>query len=337
VLNVAAVYFLRAYSWGVRNVDPADPLRFNPHSDQEYVSREYRFRINANRFGRRDAEWTEAQIADPSGIVVIGDSMVLGYGVEAPHTLPAQLAQELARRNNARMVFNFGMPGDVSLPQYQALLAKADSIGIAARTIVLCLTVGNDFSDKLMAIRSTHIPLAGVFSTSHEQSRNSLSFAQVVQRSFVSSSFGAGVMLKAVDLCARLGIPLRYSASTYIFKRTFTEEEHSRFYDVLGVLDSIIADARGRQLVVVIVPTKFQVENYAQLTSSVFDAQAPNARIAAYCRQRGIPCVDMLPALRTANRSARIYFPFDRHFTPEGNACAARVIADYLLSTPAVR
>lgn len=61
--------------------------------------------------------------------------------------------------------------------------------------------------------------------------------------------------------------------------------------------------------------------------------EAFDANFVAYLNKRSIPAIDITPALRQAAVAPkRLYYWLDIHWTPEGNAAAARAVADYLVS-----
>lgn len=144
----------------VVDVDWDHPVRFLPGSRHTYRSAEFTFHVAMNRFGRRDDEWSAEVVADPRSLLVIGDSFVLGNGVEAPDTIPSRLEARLAETGDRREVMNFGMPGGAP-PQYRLLLEDALREGFAARTVVVGIFLGNDFyPDVLQPFRRAE-PAAG--------------------------------------------------------------------------------------------------------------------------------------------------------------------------------
>jgi len=96
-------------------------------------------------------------------------------------------------------------------------------------------------------------------------------------------------------------------------------------------------------LLVVIAPMGAQVEpvpaEYAAQVGARFfgggkriEYLGYQQRVSAYCRSKGIPYLDLLPAFRAANPSGRrwLYLPRDQHWTVAGHALAAGEIARYL-------
>ena len=105
--------------------------------------------MKANRFGRRDHEWTESMLRDPRNILFIGDSMVAGNAVADEATISTQIESRSAESGMAREVFNFEIPGGQP-PDYVELMDIALAHGIRAETVIVGLFVGNDFYPSVL-------------------------------------------------------------------------------------------------------------------------------------------------------------------------------------------
>ena len=307
----------------VHDVDWDQPLRFLPGSRSTYQTSEFDVTMAFNRYGRRDAEWSEETVADPRGILVIGDSFVLGNAVEEQETIPARIEASLAERGDAREVLNFGIPGR-GPPEYARLLELALREGFGARAVVVGLFVGNDF-DPIV-----YEPQVRPAADPPPAPAGSALLRWLRMR--------AGQSTRAVGLALTLGrwlgLSLYDSGGSYVFLREQTPEQRELFARVLAEVARMqeLATAHGRRLYVVLIPNRLQVENGEELTGRIYDAAAPDSRILAWCRERGLPCLDLLPPLAAefARGGGPLYYPIDRHFTPRGYALAADRILEFL-------
>lgn len=82
--------------------------------------------------------------------------------------------------------------------------------------------------------------------------------------------------------------------------------------------------ARGTEFLLVIIPT----HDYAAGSPA---ALTPFTMVAGACQADGIPCLDLLPALRAAGEP--VHYRMDQHLNAAGHRVAARAIADRLLAT----
>jgi hypothetical protein len=317
---------------GVYDVDWDNPLRYIPGAQHTYTSSEFSFTVKFNRYGRRDIEWSAETIADPRSILLIGDSFVLGNSVEAPDTMPARMEGRLAERGDPREVLNFGMPGGAP-PNYARLLESAIDEGFRARTVVVSIFVGNDFYPEVLQ-PSQRPPRAPASPT---PSRLPASALVAWLKSRVAQS--ARLMGLVFTAGQWLGLSFYDTAGSYIFLRKQTPEQAALFERILDEIGRMndLAASDGRRLYAVVIPNRLQVENGDELTGAIYDASAPHQRILAWCKARGIRCLDLLPALVAADREGGpLYYPIDRHFNPRGYAFAADRIVDFLAAQGAV-
>jgi lysophospholipase L1-like esterase len=331
VLEIAArtwVDFDAQAPIGVLDVDWDQPLRFLPGSRRTYRTSEFSFTVAFNRYGRRDAEWSADAIADPRSILLIGDSFALGNAVEEPDTIPARIEARLAERGTPTEVMNFGMPGGAP-PLYAQLLDASLREGFGAGTIVVALFVGNDFYPGVFE------PLRPTPMHPPEPSGSALF-------RWLRIRVGQSPTLVGLALTAGrwLGVTVYDSGGSYIFLREQTSEQRRLFERILGEIARMrdVARNHGRRLYVVLIPNKLQVENGDDLTGPIYDASLPNRRILAWCEEREIACLDLLPDLVEEFRAKRepLYYPIDRHFNPRGYAFAADRILEFLSARGAI-
>lgn len=95
------------------------------------------------------------------------------------------------------------------------------------------------------------------------------------------------------------------------------------------------ADRLGERLIVMVIPDELQVNDalFQRLTGgrSGYDRDYPQNRIAEFCRSRDVDCLDLLPALREAQRSQRTYHRRDTHWNANGNRVAGERLAERLI------
>jgi hypothetical protein len=100
-----------------------------------------------------------------------------------------------------------------------------------------------------------------------------------------------------------------------------------------------LGEQKGFKTAVAIAPAAFQVydadwddllrEN--KLKADDWSSDLPNAVLAANAGMVGAPMLDLLPTLREAAPAAdRLYYPYDKHWTPAGHAVAARELERFL-------
>lgn len=120
-------------------------------------------------------------------------------------------------------------------------------------------------------------------------------------------------------------------------------EQSYRRLELLMRLLAARVTADGGRLVVLVIPTKLQVEpedergavsraaRLLQLVDEdlVYDGQA-YARVLDLARRSGLPTIDPLDALRHAATCRRLYYRRDWHLNPDGNRALAAALDEAL-------
>jgi hypothetical protein len=323
----------KEHTHGLYEAQP-DQMHLKPNTEGTYKTPEFEFRAASNRFGRRDWEWNDAVMLDSCGIVFVGDSFVFGYGVDDQDTVPTLLEKELEKGGRKAEVFNFGLGG--GLPEYRKLVSEAIGMSIQAKTILVGIFLGNDFSDTPV-YQTAKSP-----DSASQISSNSLRLSASAFYRFLKLRISSSPVLTAMAFRASkwLGLDLYPSSAAYIFLREWSKDQATFFYSLLDITIDIqrIAKEHQRELVFVIFPNKVQVENAADLTSAVYEAALPDQRILKFCAAHGLSCLDLLPVLSSAYERDHqaLYFPVDRHMNSYGNRLAAEAIWKFLRASSAL-
>jgi hypothetical protein len=106
-----------------------------------------------------------------------------------------------------------------------------------------------------------------------------------------------------------------------------------------GLLSALVAAAGATPVAFVLIPDEFQVEDrlweeVAARSPAPLARDLPQTWILAWCAARGVPCLDLLPALRAlpVDRDGRrhAYHLQDTHFNARGSRCAGEALAAFL-------
>ncbi len=110
--------------------------------------------------------------------------------------------------------------------------------------------------------------------------------------------------------------------------------------NVFRVIDAIrsTAEENGARFVMVIHPDETQVNDGLrqemitsfQLNEADYDLDLPQKVLRAYCAERKIPCLDLLPIFRSEGKDAELYALRDSHYNPAGQKLAAASISEFL-------
>lgn len=272
-------------------------------------------RLNAEGFF--DDEFTVERTPGVRRIVALADSFGPGIVPLAQNFLT--LVDEGLDATTPTEVYNFGVPA--INPGDYLYLWNTDAVRYAPDLVLVCVFVGNDFD-----VRKSRSLLHA----------DALMSVTVVKRLLASKGGergrGAGASEPiAMTETAFLDVE---RARARICEREPSRKTRRRYESTLDVLAQM-HDAIGDKLRIVVIPDEFQV-NDALWQSIVgdradrFDRDRPQRVLADFFGARGVPCLDLLPALRAAEAGGRTYAPRDTHWNARGNRVAADAIVAWL-------
>jgi lysophospholipase L1-like esterase len=294
-----------------------------PGAHIRYARSEFDHVIEINSLGLRDGEVSVEKPVGVFRILLLGDSYVEGKQVASEDLFSERLEEQLAKDRPERRweVVNAGVSGygtadEVKFFELYGRQLRPD-------LVILAFTMGNDIRDNLTSpfFRWRHGRLVEV--KVPPLSRGERLAARVKElltsrfhlvqflRDRVHELEGRGERTAAEELQAHRERLLAPSA----------QPEIDRAWALTtALLDRLRHDVArtGAALMIVVIPFRAQVEE----ASPVFDE--PQQRLARWARQRSVPLVDLLPALR--REGARTYYRIDAHFDARGHQVAAREI-----------
>lgn len=313
-------------------------------------------RINSRGYRGREYRW---DAATGFRILGLGDSFAFGFGVEEGATYLARMERALTDRHVE--VINAGLAG--MGPDNEARLLTADGPGLRPDLVLVAFFVGNDPMDALTGTTRTELrdgapaipegflerwyrPLRPGVLLPQPLARSSgglglpIPFKDSLRRHSHAYRFVTGRVgrLLAASQAARAGPPPPtefnpFQQEAFCLRRYPPEFDlaWTRAKAALGEMKAW-CDGHGSRLVLVVIPTEAQVDPQRweavrqrfRLKDEDFDLEKPQAILAAFASENGIPFIDLLPALRAARATGGpLYFRTDIHWTPRGHAVAA--------------
>ena len=308
-----------------------------PNSSGIIVTRDFEspYKVDENGF-RNTGNWP-----DEADIVVIGDSLVFGYGVDADQAWPQLLSQQTGTD-----VLNLGLIG--ASPQQYRRIYEAFARPLKPAVVVVGFFARNDFWDADMyaswessGVGGNYLEWRGFGRPTAEQYDDPLyrTFYAVRKRSYVLALIKLGRdalsgkrTATPTELTTATGSKMLLHGDDYTLKTLLSEPGSETFELVISELLQIRDAARddGSRLVVLLQPAKEEVYREAE------NAPLPDATAALRRRlqQLEIEYIDAAPALQElAQDSAPLYFPTDGHPNADGYAVFAKLVADYLETT----
>ncbi len=303
-----------------------------------------------------------------SEIVTIGDSFTEGSNVSDEQVWPV-----LLEKRCGMSVYNLGVTGYSPL-HYRAALA-AYGLALKPRVVICTLYEGNDFRIGSKEVAAAARQSSGGLAAYVEESpiRRTLDglMAMLAREVRVEADPAHAELLSWLPLRIPDGARGKY----YAFgPKALLEHSESRQGFESGKywrrsrepMEEIAALCRSSsaRLIFVFAPTKAHVilplvrdslpEEKVHALASLATDQLPSVErfcdllyenldaresvVADWCRAQKVEFVSLTGSLRAAVAAGtQAYYTYDHHWTPEGNAIAARALAEYLQSTGADR
>jgi len=324
--------------------DASGRLRLQPGVRRQHAHPEWDVSIETNPSGFRDRAG-EAGPNEPR-VVVVGDSIAFGWGVEYAEAFPTLLEAALPDRR----VVKAGIPA--TGPSDQLALLRELVPGGVLDAVVVTFFVGNDFADQaaggvdqydvwdgtLVHAGGAHTRPRGLSLWVKRHSR----LAQLVAERWweLRRRLRARVPVERRD---HPGLDQRDAfLERYIqvhLRAPLPEDLERGVVETRRVLDAMreLAAEREARFVLLVVPRSIQVydvdrRRYEQafgLSPEDWDLDRPQRLLAEWAAGRpDVVLVDALPALRkAAAHSPRLYYFPDSHLTAAGHAVLARELA----------
>ncbi|MBI5853441.1 MAG: hypothetical protein HZB39_20720 [Planctomycetes bacterium] len=291
---------------------------------------------------------------DAPRILVLGDSMVFGLGLEQKETIPSQLGEVMLAHGVRAAVANGGVPGYGTSDVAAAAARLVPRIG--PRLVVACVYLGNDFEDDVPlghGIVAGHLlsrPRADAARDSwHAWLVMHVLTAQVVERLTArwvpEWSAARGILRRAepVESTAFAGWP---PPNCRVEGLCFDADPAPRFVDdalarLAGSFADLKASCAGTSLLVVVIPCWRHllrpVWEDSLRTAGLDPAQhrfgAIQERVARVAAEAGVEFVDLTAGLASSPELLSLFLlPHDGHFSPAGARRVAELLLDPVLA-----
>nr|MBI3614443.1 hypothetical protein [Nitrospirota bacterium] len=316
----------------------------------------------SNTQGFRDRERVMERTSPAPRVLALGDSFTWGAGVSYDEAFVTLIERRLQTVAPEAEVINVGVPAWGL--QEELHLLKVYGIRFQPDLVVLNFFIGNDIQNKrgddlslpqllIVAGQSYYVHSNGNWL--HDRIGpdrwylyHDLNFLFRIGGARVrqalngkgDSAFGAMSSGESAPLVSRAqyvrGIYER--SDIYLAEDTrFFAQHWARTQATLLALWAFLSE-RGIPLLLVIIPDHVQLDRALQTeylagigqAADQYDFYKPQRLLLAWCQERGIPTVALLPAFEAAGSPETLYFRNDFHLTASGHRLAAQVVAPAL-------
>ena len=277
---------------------PGSEFRLDYDSDPRgYFDEQGGLRYRINRHGFRGPDFERQKAPGTQRLLVLGDSFTFGEGVRFEDTFARRLEGLLDEGDGPVEVLNLGVSGWAT--RHEILYLEREGLAFGP-DLVLVVYVLNDAQYRARLnlwndFREAWTPPAGL------------------RGSYLASWVYARI--------GRHVLGQRYVEDTL----AQAERERGQLRRALGLLakGKGLAAGAGARFAVAIFPFLYRLDDG-------YPFAALHREVAAACRERGIPVLDLFPAFRGQSYAELWVHPSDQHPNERAHAIAARALAEFV-------
>jgi hypothetical protein len=350
-LRLLGPIFPGTYQLGVLMIPHADLGRYHEaNASVWYRTDEFTTHVRTDEHGFRGPPLSDAKPAWRT--MVIGDSFVEARQVMEGETAVAHLGRALGDRrwggdgpSSGCQVINGGVASWG--PADELAFARDVVPRFAPQLVLLVFYMGNDVAGVARRAaqsaddrRGPAFRLDGdgrLVRLPNSAAPDADSLPLWLRRaSWLASYVQSGLLVK---LQQRDEEPLEAFTKNAVFATNESAEVTRAWRLVEAIIASMAAEVRaaGGTLAVVAAPAAYQVHEEewrrtfrSESVRARLDRDQPNRRLAEIAGRARLPYLDLSPPLREAGQRSRLYFPFDSHWTVEGNAIVGQSLAAFV-------
>jgi lysophospholipase L1-like esterase len=259
-------------------------------------------------------------------LLFLGDSFTIGLGLPKTERFTDLIKDDL---EPGWIVMNMGMWG-YSTDQ-ELLVLEEKGLKYAPDVVVLCMFLDDLFCNNLLSVNDG-IYIKPRFSLA---ANGALMLENVpVPNNHGRSALFNLVLTRLYKIRNRLGMGKEFSRRGWISVYDTEYLAQGGYHLTLRLVAEIhaLTKMRGIDFLLVLIPDRDQVDGekitaretgYYGIPSHRLDLHLPQKVLQVFCRQMGIPLLDLLPAFKHYKSQEALFFENDLHWTKAGHRLAA--------------
>jgi hypothetical protein len=311
--------------------DPYLGYVYPPHTSREVKSSDVAFSYSTDEHGfRNPSPWPSR-----ADVVVVGDSIVFGFGVDDGSVWTRLLADRLPHHR----LINLGLPG--AAPQQFTRFYERFGIGLDPDVLLFSLFPGNDLTDAMSFEQWSAAGSQGNYDQwRFFQGKVPAAAGGLLRRSYLHAlvretmkEFRTPFSGRTMDLSG--GGRLLLTPRTLFRVAEIAKPGHREFDLVLGAVELAekLTHEHSTELLVVLFPSKEEV-HLPLLGEPSLSLVEP---FAVELGRQGISYLDLTPFFQERARLGEaLYFEIDGHPNEAGNRLAAEVVYDRLTQASSI-
>jgi HAMP domain-containing protein len=290
------------------------------------------YHVAINSLGMRDREYGPTRPGE-GRILLLGDSFVYGVGSDLEDSVSRQLEAMLAHTAGPSgaswIVMNGGVPGFNTVQELEWFRHLAPRLG--PDLVLIGVHTGTDVLSNRASLAASRrgVPLPVKIPDWRDRVRERIHLAGFLH-------------LRIYEAAARAGLREPYRADLDLAAALAkgspgAREAIEQTADLLGQI-ALEAGRDGAAAAVFLIPVPAQVTprehwyyaRYYGVDMADDVLTTPHRLLDSMLEDRGIPCLDLLPLLRSATAGGPLYYRWNAHWTKRGNSMASAALARFL-------
>lgn len=323
------------------------PFVLKPNAKDRHIGvyGDFNVSIAINSYGLRDYE--RPVLSNAKRILVMGDSMTFGFGVEMNETYSKYLERKLNSKGSKYEVFNAGWADGYSLDSYYLYLKNDGIKKFKPDVIIVEFFVYNDITDISLnrwVNDSNGLPIKITSPYYDVDGQNRLRSAKrvlpLLKNSIVQGIYESLLARSNLFVLIKSTISnmLTVSSANRVFDKQYNPDIQNEWEINENVLLAIkgIADKNNAKLLVVVMPVNFQVndnlwnEYSASIGAGKLSRTKPDDLMKKFGSSHGIKVIDVYDSFHEEYKKEPLFLRIDGHFNPEGHKLVADDIYNYL-------
>lgn len=304
--------------------------------DARLFGPEYDIRIRLNSKGLRDVERSYAKPAGVFRILVVGDSMTMGAGVNLEETYVKRVDQVLNSVNDA-IRYDLINAGVQNWGTGEQLIFLKDEWILYEPDVVLLAFQNTDVTDNVRH-RFWELRAGNLMRLSGRQSER-------LMASFVSHIWGYKWAITHSHAATFIRNTLFQLLYTRAYSKNQNELINAASAEVKGVdypwqlTERLLAEMhrlvveREIPFMVIYIPNRVEVEEHRRNHNPSYTEKF----LLEFVKKRSVPFMTLVPVLAAAGEIRDLYYPRDGHWTARGHQVASEEIVKFLQAQELVR
>jgi hypothetical protein len=284
---------------------------YSPNTEIDVSKEEFQYKVKTNSLGFRTRE-VSPKDKNEYRVLLLGDSMFFGVGVNNQDTIASQLEtfHNRLKKNNNLKVYNFSVEGYNNVQEY--IVAKTFIPQLNVDHIVLGLYIANDIVPNAVSFIDNH----GDFAISNEQ---------VVR---IKKELAKRSSIPERSTIYRL-LSVKYIASRIRYQMTKIPWIIKPTYDCLLSFKELCKSNNIKFSVILIYPDYGINGNFVEKWRG---SRGLGNTLNRFCKQNSIEVLDTLQFMSGEEAEKMYYWKTDHHLNNAGNKLLAEVIYNKLIA-----